>query len=121
MKILFNFKKKTIFLQVAKDCFISMQSGKRIIVPRQDLVKLKNTSKQNICTRVLSIKELEVLNACVSSFDNFVSEIVNGEVIITFEIDGHGFKLLEFEDKIELRSYTPVYFLNSLISYILKK
>ncbi len=120
MKLLFNFKKKTVFMQVDKDCYISMQSCKRIIVPRQNLVKLKETGKQNVHKRILNVKELTILNAYVSNLYNFSSEIINEEVIIHFEIDGHSFKLIERDNDIEFRGYVPVYCLISLLSYILK-
>ena len=62
MKLLFNYRKKTIYLQVAKDHFINMQSAKREFVPRQDLVKLKPGKHTNYLQIVCNAKALEKMH-----------------------------------------------------------
>ena len=122
MKLLFNVKKKTVFLQTAKDCYISMQSSKREIVPRQNLVKLKPTITRYQYKMQLNKKEVEILNTKLSNFDNFITGMVDTSEALLFKIDEHLFDIVIFKNlSAVINGNIPIYALHSLIKYIINK
>lgn len=120
MKLLFNYRKKTIYLQVAKDHFINMQSAKREFVPRQDLVKLKPGKHTNYLQIVCNAKALEKMHAKLQKLDKFNSILKEPNITITFEIDSHKFLIVETPFDVEIRGEVPTYFLQSFMNYVLK-
>lgn len=120
MKLLFNYKNKTIYLQIAKDNFINMQSAKREFVPRQDLVKFKSMKQINYLKTKCNSKALERMHAKLQKLDNFNSILKVVDVVITFKIDSHEFLIIETPFDVEIRGEVPTYFLHSFMNYVLK-